>query len=77
MIAIRERIKVLRKSRDPTQEQIADYFGVSPQAVSRWECGTACPDISTLPQLAELFPITVDELLGADQKKKGGDYRGH
>ncbi|MBQ3491453.1 MAG: helix-turn-helix transcriptional regulator, partial [Oscillospiraceae bacterium] len=57
-------IKRLRSAKNITQEQLAGYLGVSSQAVSRWECGTACPDISLLPQLADFFEITVDELLG-------------
>ena len=65
-----EKIKHLRKSVDLTQEQMAEYLGISPQAVSRWECGTTCPDIFALPQIAQLFNITVDELLGADPMAK-------
>jgi transcriptional regulator with XRE-family HTH domain len=65
-----EKIKFMRKSKDLTQEQMAEYLGVSPQAVSRWECGVTSPDISTLPQIAQLFNISVDELLGVDQTEK-------
>ena len=56
-----ERLKKLRKQKDLTQEQLAEYMGVSPQAVSRWETGATCPDISALPLLAALFNITVDQ----------------
>lgn len=70
MIILSERLKMLRKMKDLTQEQLADYMGVSPQAVSRWETGATSPDISALPMLAELFNITVDELLGIDEKAK-------
>lgn len=65
-----EKIKHLRKQKDMTQEQLAEYMCVSPQAVSRWETGLTCPDISALPQLAELFCVSVDELLGIDEKEK-------
>ena len=54
-----EKIKYLRKSIDLTQEQMAEYLGISPQAVSRWECGVTCPDIFALPQIAQLFNISV------------------
>ncbi len=70
MTNLSERLKMLRKINDLTQEQLSDYMGVSPQAVSRWETGVTSPDISALPQLAELFNISVDELLGIDEKKK-------
>ncbi len=70
MTNLGERLKMLRKINDLTQEQLSDYMGVSPQAVSRWETGVTSPDISALPQLAELFNISVDELLGIDEKKK-------
>ena len=47
-----------------TQEQLAERMGVSAQAVSKWENNLSCPDISVLPELAEVFGISVDELLG-------------
>ena len=65
-----EKFKTLRKARGLTQEQIADIFYVSPQAVSRWENGITSPDIELLPSLADFFNVTVDDLLGIDIKKK-------
>ena len=70
MSALSERLKLLRKRKDLTQEQLADYMGVSPQAVSRWETGATSPDISALPMLADLFEISVDELLGVNEAVK-------
>lgn len=70
-------IKKLRLQRKLTQEQLADVFCVSPQAVSRWECGTTTPDISILPVIANYFGITMEELLGVEQsrqKKMRDDY---
>ena len=52
-----------RRAKGLTQEQLAEAFGVSPQAVSKWENGASCPDILLLPKLADFFGITVDELL--------------
>lgn len=75
MLQFKDKIKKLRKEKDMTQEQLAEYMAVSPQAVSRWETGATCPDIFALPALAELFGITVDELLGVDEKEKQKEIR--
>lgn len=53
----------LRRERNMTQMQLADTLDVSFQAVSNWERGRSMPDISKLPELAELFSVTIDELL--------------
>lgn len=59
-----DRIKFHRKQLGLTQEQLAEQLGVSPQAVSKWENNLSCPDISILPELAAIFGISVDALLG-------------
>ena len=59
-----KRIAALRKEKGMTQEQLAEKVGVSAQAVSKWENDISCPDITLLPLLAELFGVSVDELLG-------------
>lgn len=53
-----------RKQLGYTQQKIADCLNVSFQAVSKWENGTAYPDISLLPQLAHILGTTTDTLLG-------------
>ena len=53
-----------RKERNMTQLALADRLGVSFQAVSNWERGNSMPDISKLPELAELFECSIEELLG-------------
>lgn len=53
-----------RKELGLTQEQLAGELGISYQAVSKWENELSSPDISTLPLLADLFDITIDELFG-------------
>ena len=63
---IGETIKKLRKQKNMTQEQLAEYLNISPQAVSRWEIGSTIPDISLLPILANIFDVTTDMLLGVD-----------
>lgn len=64
------RIKFHRKRLGMTQEQLAARMSVSAQAVSKWENDLSCPDISVLPDLASVFGISVDELLGRDAPKE-------
>ena len=59
-----KRIAMLRKNQGLTQEQLGEKLGVSAQAVSKWENDIACPDITMLPLLADVFGVTTDELLG-------------
>ena len=54
----------LRKEHGMTQEQLASALGITFQAVSKWENGISSPDLSALPLLADLFDVTVDQLLG-------------
>ncbi len=56
----------LRKEHGMTQDQLANALGITFQAVSKWENGVSSPDISTLPLLADLFGVTVDQLLGRE-----------
>ena len=67
---IGETIKKLRKQRDMTQEQLAEYLNISPQAVSRWEINSNLPDITFIPMLANIFNVTSDTLLGIDIEAK-------
>lgn len=62
------RIAQYRKLRGITQEQFAEHLGVSGQAVSKWENDLSCPDISLLPQIADYFGVTIDELLRGGSK---------
>lgn len=55
-------LRRLRQAKGRTQEQVADHLEVSPQAVSRWECGATFPDILLLPAIAEHYCVTVDDL---------------
>lgn len=64
------KMKTLRKSHDLTQEEFAERLGMSSQAVSKWETGTAMPDISMFPILANFFNVTTDELLGVDISRR-------
>jgi len=53
-----------RKEKGITQEELANYIGVSIAAVSKWETAQSYPDISLLPQLAAYFSISIDDLMG-------------
>ena len=57
-----KKIKQLRFKASLTQEQLAESVGVSAQAVSKWENSVAMPDITLLPQLAEIFGVSIDDL---------------
>ena len=59
---IGEQIKNYRKTAGLTQEQEANYLGVSTPAVNKWEKGNTYPDISLLPALARLLKIDMNEL---------------
>ncbi len=72
-IKIQEQITFLRKQKGLTQEELAKALGVTNQAVSKWEQGQCCPDIQLLPDIAKLFEVTVDELLGCNSGKGLGD----
>ena len=72
---IGEKIKELRKKNDLTQDKLADYLNVSPQAVSKWECGASSPDLGLIGPLTKLLHVSADELLGltveeVDARKK-------
>ena len=62
-IVIAENIKRLRNEKGISQEVLSEQMGVTVQAVSKWENGLSCPDISLLPELGEFFGVTIDFLL--------------
>lgn len=63
-----DKIVRLRKSNGMSQEELADKLGVSRQAISRWEMGTAMPDATNILQLSRLFQVTTDYLLMMNTK---------
>ena len=65
-----KRIAILRKEKELTQEDLAQKLNVSAQAVSKWENDLTCPDISLLPELAQILSVSVDELLSGKQENK-------
>ena len=62
MIKLGEKIKSLRNQKNISQEVLANYLGVSFQAVSKWENGNTMPDVTMIPAIASFFGISTDEL---------------
>lgn len=61
-----ENLKKYRIIKNLTQEDIAEYLGITAQSVSKWEQGESYPDITFLPALANIFETSVDLLIGMD-----------
>ena len=57
-------VSVKRKEKKITQDELANYLGVSKAAISKWETAQSYPDITMLPHIATYFDITIDELIG-------------
>lgn len=60
-----EIISALRKEKGMTQKEIADMLNITDKAVSKWERDLAFPDTQTIPKLAEILGVSVEELLNA------------
>ena len=60
---LKENLQILRKRAKLTQEQAASQIGVSRQALSKWESGESQPDIENCMALAELYNVTLDDLV--------------
>lgn len=65
-----ENLRILRQNAGVTQDRLAEYLGITSQAVSRWESGTCYPDLEFLPGIASYFHTTVDALLGCDRTEQ-------
>lgn len=63
-------IKSLRTKKKMTQKELAELLGTTSKSVSRWEQSLTYPDISLLPFIANIFEVTVDELLGVESIKQ-------
>ncbi|UWE05297.1 helix-turn-helix domain-containing protein [Laceyella sacchari] len=75
MAVFSERLKALRKAKKLTQQQIADRFGITKSAVSRWESGVIQPDIDKIKEIADFFDVTIDFLLGNDANQENKDKK--
>ena len=67
-MTIGRRIAQLRREKGLTQDELSQMMEVSAQAVSKWENAQTCPDISSLPKLAKILGVTVDELLSGKEE---------
>ena len=66
MMYLPANLKKYRILKELTQEDVAEFLGITPQSVSKWERGESYPDITLLPALANIFETSVDLLLGMD-----------
>lgn len=69
-IKLADRLVELRKEHKLSQEALAEKLGLSRQSISKWERAEASPDTDNLIALAEVYGITLDELLGNNEPKK-------
>jgi len=58
----------LRKEKGMTQQQIADRLNISDKAISKWERGVGCPDVSLLGELSKILEVNIDKILAGDLK---------
>ena len=75
MTLFEDQIKHYRKQAGLSQEKMAEKIGVSRQAITKWENGTGTPDISNLMAIANLFQLSIDELLSNEKtESKKSEY---
>lgn len=71
-------IRKLRKEKGMTQKQLAEKMNISDKAVSKWECGNGCPDISLLRELSEILGVNIERMLSGNLSKNisnGGNMK--
>ena len=72
-LTIGEKIALLRKEKNITQTQLAEYLCLAPQTISRWEVGNGAPEISLLPKIAAFFGVSIDDLFGSTSLTRAED----
>ena len=72
-LTIGEKITLLRKERNITQTELAEYLFLAPQTISRWEVGSGAPEITLLPKIAAFFGVSIDELFGLTSLERAED----
>lgn len=73
-LLIGDKLRLYRRQRELTQEDVAAALGVTYQAISKWERNEGYPDIEMLPSIANYFGITVDELIGMNELASKARY---
>ena len=68
-------ISSLRKDKGMTQLELAEIMGVTDKAVSKWERDLSCPDINSIPKLAEILEISVEDLMQGKTETKEQDTK--
>ena len=68
-------ISSLRREKGLTQSELAEKMGVTDKAVSKWERDLSCPDVSSLPRLAEILEVSIDELMQTKPKNSSDDKK--
>lgn len=73
-----EIISAHRKEKGMTQKELADLLNITDKAVSKWERDIACPDTQTIPKLAQILEVSIEELLSGKAAPpsghKGAEY---
>ncbi len=67
IMTMAENIKTYRNKRGLNQYEFAEKLGISPQAVSKWECGQSCPSIENLCVISEILDVSIDTLIGGNR----------
>ena len=73
-MSLSEKIQVLRKQKNISQEQLAEKLNVSRQAISKWETGDSLPDIDNILRLSSIFDVSTDYLLKTDNGEVVSDF---
>lgn len=60
-----EIISTFRKEKGMTQKELADMLNITDKAISKWERNVSYPDTQTIPKLAEIFGVSLEELMNA------------
>lgn len=71
-----EKLQMLRKEKGFSQEQLAEALDISRQAVSKWEAGMAYPEFDKLTALADLYEVSLDDLLREDHGIQKSELNG-
>ncbi len=71
-----EIISTLRKEKGMTQKELAEKMGVTDKAVSKWERNLSCPDISSIPHLAEVLEVSVEDLMDVKPREEAAQTDG-